>query len=131
MYKNQLGRRNLTDEQKTYLLGKLYEARKHTHGETQIRCSDGTFRRRQNDAIGGRVREQIMAEQNVGQKTVERAEYYAHGIDAIRDANSELADSILNGDKKIAKAVIQEIGRADDETQGRILHRYQTLTVNK
>ena len=43
MYKNQLGRRNLTDAQKTYLLGKLYESRKHIHGATQTRQPDGTF----------------------------------------------------------------------------------------
>ena len=32
MYRNQLGRRNLTDEQRTVLIGKMYEARKNTHG---------------------------------------------------------------------------------------------------
>lgn len=32
MYKNQLGRRNLTAEQRIYLIGKLYEARKYSHG---------------------------------------------------------------------------------------------------
>ena len=32
MCQNQIGRRNISDEQKTYLLGKLYEARKNTVG---------------------------------------------------------------------------------------------------
>ncbi len=32
MYKNQLGRRNLTDEQRTMLIGKMYEARKNAQG---------------------------------------------------------------------------------------------------
>ena len=32
MCSNQLGRRNITNEQRTYLLGKLYEARKNTIG---------------------------------------------------------------------------------------------------
>ena len=115
MYKNQLGRRNLTDEQRRYLLGKLYESRKHVHGETQIRDEDGTFRRRQNGANGGRVREQIMNEQGVGQKTVERSEYYAHGIDAIREAEPALAESILKAETKVSKVAIQDIGLAKPE----------------
>jgi hypothetical protein len=32
MYKNQLGRRNLTEAQRTYLVGKMYEARKKSYG---------------------------------------------------------------------------------------------------
>jgi hypothetical protein len=58
-----------------------------------------------------------MKEQNVGQKTVERAEYYAHGIDAIREKEPELADSILNGEKKVTKQSIQDIGKAEPEKQ--------------
>ncbi len=95
MFRNQLGRRNLTDEQQTYVLGKLYEARKHVHGKTQKRNSDGTVRRRQSDANGGRIRDEIAAEQNVGAKTVDRAGQYAKGIDAIRNDDPELADAIL------------------------------------
>ena len=33
MYRKQLGRRNLTDEQKTYMIGKMYEARKKSVGQ--------------------------------------------------------------------------------------------------
>ena len=33
--KNQLGRRNLTDAQKTYLIGRQYEAQKMTQGGRQ------------------------------------------------------------------------------------------------
>ena len=32
MCKNQLGRRNLTEQQMSYLTGKMYEASKHNHG---------------------------------------------------------------------------------------------------
>lgn len=34
MYRNQLGRRNLTDEQRTYMIGKMYEVRKKSSGGT-------------------------------------------------------------------------------------------------
>ena len=61
MYKNQLGRRNLTDEQRHYLLGKMYEARKHAVGnQTSGRNADGTYHCRKNDGNGkGRTSEQI------------------------------------------------------------------------
>ena len=113
MYKNQLGRRNLTDEQRRYLLGKLYEARKHTHGGDR---KSEDFSSGQNGALkNGRVRDQIMKEQNVGQKTVERSEHYAHGIDAIREEEPALAESILKAETKVSKVAIQDIGQAKPE----------------
>ena len=121
MYKNQLGRRNLTDEQRTFLLGKLYEARKHvTAGNpSNLRNSDGTFQCRQSDDIGQvhRTVDIIAAEQKVGKKTVERAGNYAKGIDAISNDNPELAESILKAEKKIPKKDVIEIGKADPEFQ--------------
>lgn len=48
------------------------EAGKHVHGATQTHQPDGTFGRRHPDANGpGRVRHQLMQEQNVGTRTVE------------------------------------------------------------
>ena len=126
MYKNQLGRRNLTSEQKTYLLGKLYEARKKTVGNPGARNPDGTYQRRQNGAVGGRVREQIMQEQHVGQKTVERAETYAKGIDAIREADPEFADEILTSRKKIKKTDIMAVGRAKPDKKPLAIERIKT-----
>lgn len=126
MYKNQLGRRNLTNEQKTYLLGKLYEARKKTVGK-HTGNQYTKMERRQSDAIPtGRVREQIMREQGVGQKTVERAEVYAKGIDAIRDEEPELASEILNAQKKVSKADVRRIGTADKKSRKEMIRKVKT-----
>lgn len=96
MYKKQLGRRNLSREQKTYLLGKLYEARKQTRGGTG--ANQYNVQNRQNgDSAKGRTAIQIAKEQGVGQKTVERAEHFAKGVDAIREVSNEAADKILSG----------------------------------
>ena len=45
--KNQLGRRNLTPEQKLFLIGKQYEAEKSSHGEARKESHDenGRFHR--------------------------------------------------------------------------------------
>ncbi len=124
MYRNQLGRRNLTDEQRTCLLGKLYEARKHTRGG-QIGNTNASKRRDQNDPFvygtNGGISAQIAYEQNVSQATVKRAEKFAKGIDAIREEDSELAESILNAEKKVPMSVVRKVGMANPEERKRMI----------
>lgn len=45
MCRNQLGRRNITDEQRTYLIGEAYRAQKMTIGNhaEKMRTEDGRF----------------------------------------------------------------------------------------
>ena len=130
MFKNQLGRRNLTDEQRHYLLGKMYEARKHLHGfheETQTRGADGTIRSRKNCDIGkGRTSKQIAEERGIGSRTVESAGCYAKGIDAIRNEEPELADSILKAERKLSKKDIEAIGKAHPIAQKAMIESIRT-----
>lgn len=108
MYKKQLGRRNLTDEQRMLLLGKMYEARKQSHGG-QIRRSS------QNGNTVQRVSEQIAQEMGVGKNTVLRAEKFAKGIDYIREVDEEVAEKILAGKANISKAEVQSLAKAEPE----------------
>ena len=122
MYKNQLGRRNLTDEQKMFLIGKLYESRKHAHGG-QIGNQNASKRTAQNDKSvldnkQGWVVNQIAAEQGVSTATVKRSEDYAKGIEAIREQDPELADSILKAEKKVPKIAVIEVAKADPGERG-------------
>jgi len=123
MYKNQLGRRNLTDEQKRYLLGKLYETRRHTHGGSrgnQYTKVPSAEKRPLPDARDG-VSKIIAEEQHVGKTQVKDSFQFAKGIDAIRESDPVLADAILKSERKIRKKDIQEIGRAKpDEQKGMI-----------
>ncbi len=124
MYKNQLGRRNLTDEQKTFIIGKMYEARKHKHGGdhgnqyTKVATD-------QNDKLADNkqswVVNQIAQEQKVGPATVKRAEDYAIGIDVIRKEEPELAESILKAEKKVPKANVIAIAKANQEEQNEMI----------
>ena len=117
MYRNQLGRRNLTDEQKTFLLGKLYEARKRVVGnKTSARNPDGTFQSDQNERNGTRYAEtadEIADEQKIGAATVKRAGQYAKGIDTIREDDPQLADAILSAEKRVPKIDVINVGKAD------------------
>ena len=90
--KNQLGRRNLSDEQKTYLLGKRYSAEKQIE---MIRDESGRFTPLgQNDPTDDSVRtsERIAKEIGKSEKYVRRADQYARALD--------LADSVCPGVKK-------------------------------
>lgn len=135
MYRNQLGRRNLTDEQRHYLLGKMYEARKHTHGfheETQTRDADGTFRRRKNcDSGKGRTSEQIAKERGIGTRTVESAGCYAKGIDAIREEEPELAEAILKAERKLSKKDVEAVGKAHPAAQKAMIESIRTGEAEK
>jgi hypothetical protein len=114
MYRKQFGRRNLSDEQKTYLLGKLYEARKQSRGGTG--ANQYNVQNRQNgDSAKGRTVMQIAKEQGVGQKTVERAEHFAKGLDAIREVSPAAADKVLDGKSGVSKQTIAEMRNADNE----------------
>ena len=107
MYKNQLGRRNLTDEQRTYMIGKMYEARKQSVGG-QIRGSAQS-----GHAI--RTSEQIAKEIGVGKETVKRSEKFSKGVDALREVSPKAADKVLNGKTAATKAEVSELGKAEPE----------------
>ena len=113
MYKKQLGRRNLTEENRTYCLGKVYEARKKSVGNPGERTEDGQWA--QNEPIG-RTAEVIAQELGIGRETVKRAEQFAHGVDAIREASPAAADMILRGEANVPKRTVQELaGKGKEE----------------
>ncbi|MBO4884507.1 MAG: hypothetical protein J5602_04280 [Clostridia bacterium] len=115
MYRNQLGRRNLTDEQRTYTIGKLYEARKNSIGGDR-RSQD--FSKDQNDPLKNdalNTAAKIDKEVGVAEPTVKRADLFAKGVDAIREANPEAADKILAGKSGLTKQEVREIKNMEPE----------------
>lgn len=85
----QLGRRNLTDAQKTYLIGRQYEAQKMT---TKNAGGHNQYTRREVIAQNGPkpkdTAETIAKEHNIGRNTVKRAEKFVKGVDAAEKINS-------------------------------------------
>lgn len=111
MYKKQLGRRNLTDEQRTVLIGKMYEARKNTHGGDR----KSSFQNGNLKPEPQRISDQIAQELGVGKNTVIRAERFSKGVDAIREQSPEAAEKILQGGSGVPKGVIQEVPKMEPE----------------
>lgn len=123
MYKKQLGRRNLTEEQKTYMIGKMYEARKNTQGgdrrsdefsngqNVHLKNRDQTLRERKDGTAG-----QIGKEFGIDGKTVRRAEKFSKGVDAVRKVSNEAAAKILAGEAAVTKTLIADLAWKDKET---------------
>lgn len=115
MYKNQLGRRNLTDEQRMYMIGKMYEARKKSIGGNRGNQYTDLASAQNEHMANPRTCDQIAKEIGVGKETVKRSEKFSKGIDALREVSSEAADKVLNGKADITKAEVQAIGKMESE----------------
>lgn len=130
--RNQLGRRNLTEQQKSYLIGKQYEAQKMTG---KFRGNQYTTARRQNgDKQPGRVRDKIAKEHGIGFKTVERAEQYAKGVDAIEKDSPGMKSKLLSGSITATKTEIANYPNLEQkEKEGMIeqLNNGGTVSSNK
>lgn len=116
MYKKQLGRRNLTDEQRMMILGKMYEARKKSAGAQEgnqnaaKQCTQTGYI----EKAPARVSEQIAQELGIAKNTVIRAGRFAKGVDAIRAVSPAAAEKILEGKSGVTKATIQELPKKTD-----------------
>ena len=113
--KNQLGRRNLTPEQRKYLIGKQYEAEKQSNGgdrKSSMKKSVG-----QNDQLIERrhTRRRIADENNVNESFVRRAESFANGVDAAEAVEPGIKQSILSGTLKVTNQDVSAITKAPPE----------------
>jgi len=132
MLNNQLGRRNLTPSQASYLRGQLYNQFKKNEGaqsgnanaKKQISQNDQVVSNpsiedknqlSQNDQVVSKPSlstAQLLAQQTkVSPKTIQRDALYAKGIDDIGSNDPGLKKEILAGDSKIKKSDIQAIGQ--------------------
>ena len=115
--KNQLGRRNLTPEQKKYLVGKQYEAEKalipNEKGTNQYTSLVGG----QNDhqPKNEKTRARIARETNTTDSFVRRAEGFAKGVDAAEKAVPGTRQKVLTGEVKPTAAEIASVARAPPE----------------
>ncbi len=95
--RNQLGRRNLTKEQFTLYLGKLYNAQKPKQG--------GTGANQHQKPTGHDVRsaQQLAHEHGVNERTVRRAGKFAAAVEKAKERDPDIEAKVLRG----------EVGRQD------------------
>ena len=113
--KNQLGRRNLTHQQKKYLIGKQYDSEKASHGGD--RKSEEVKSNGQNDQMifEQTTAKRIAEENGIGEKTVRRAAQYSRAVDLADDLEPGIRKEILSGAIKATNKEICALAAATDE----------------
>ena len=113
--KNQLGRRNLTPQQKKYLIGQRYEAEKMAHGGDRVATV-------QNEPLPSshKTRAQIANDTNTSESYVMRAGWYAQGVDAAEEAFPGIKQEILTGVIKPTETAVAAVAKAEPEERPRL-----------
>ena len=108
--KNQLGRRNLTPEQKDYLIGHRYKAEKQARGGKR----EATVQNEplQDDHI---TRHKNAEDSGISASSVMRDEWYADGVDAAEQESPGAKEKLLTGKVKAKKKDVAAIARASPE----------------
>jgi len=106
------GKRNLTEAQKTYLIGKEYEAQKQTQGTNNQyvqakseKAQIDTFHKFNNTA------QKVAADVGVAEPTVKRAAQFASGLDAAEAVSPGIKDAVLTGELKTTKAAVAAVAK--------------------
>lgn len=132
MCSNQLGRRNITDEQKTYLLGKLYEARKNTKGgDRGNQYTKVANPENQELPKGKNTSREIAKEHGVSHSTVEEAGNYAKGLDEAEKLSPGIREKVLSGEVKAPKSAIAEIRKMPEEEKAEAVKAIENGTFKR
>ena len=109
---NQNARRNITPEQKAYLVGKRYEAEKKKAGAPDGNRNAQKQRDHNGPIVcvqGGRTYERVAKEAGVGVTTVKRSADYARAVDTLATDSPTIKHKILSGEINQSRAAIVEI----------------------
>jgi hypothetical protein len=98
---NQLGRRNLTEEQKSYLRGKRYQSEKRQDGRPE--------KRSKNDNVSGRTEARLAQEYRVSPATIQNDSKFATALDTL--------------ESQVRQDIRETVLRRQDRDQGRIYYR--------
>lgn len=135
MCKNQLGRRNLSEEQKSYLRGKQYEAEKMSvgsfHGNQHV-FADGQnvhdqTRKEQRAGTAGRIGK----EYGVDGRTIRRDEKFAKGVDEAEKESPGFKEKILSGKIGVPKTVVSAIPAMPKEERKKLIQQIENGEIKK
>ena len=121
--KNQLGRRNLTPQQKKYLIGQRYEAEKkanfYSGNQYTLTGKSGVDKVCPPHKQHG-TRSRIAKEASVSEGFVQNAANFAKGVDAAEEALPGIKQEILTGAIKPAETAVSAIARAEPSERPRL-----------
>ena len=131
--KNQLGRRNLTPEQKKFLIGKQYSVEHRKPGGNGNNQYTATTQKAvqeelcQIDTIPptyaeASIRKQIAERNNVSESYVVRSEKFMRGVEIMEQMPPGTKEKILSGQFKVRDADMYRLARADFPNRKQIVH---------
>ena len=117
--KNQLGRRNLTPQQKKYLIGQRYEAEKQAvafHGNQHTASDEsGADKKCPHQNSRHVTQSRIAKETNTSASYVREAGTFAKGVDAAEEALPGIKQEILTGTIKPTASAVAAVAKAAPE----------------
>lgn len=122
--KNQLGRRNLTPEQKKFLIGKQAKAEKQIksfHGNQYTLASESGLVQNEPDRTKHGSRSKVAAEHGTSESYVYRAEQFAKGVEAAEEAVPGAQEEILRGKIRATDREISSIAKVPKEKRPEVV----------
>jgi hypothetical protein len=111
MINNQLGKRNVTEEVKSYLRGLQYKNAKNKLGGTG--ANQHKQQLGQNDQAA--THEKLAAQHKVSSKTIQRDEKFYEGLELLTEGDKELKWKILNRELNVPKTLIGNLSKQNKE----------------
>jgi len=104
--RNQLGRRNLTDEQRAVVIGRLYKAlKKEPHRPKKDENAENFSAFSGSSATARAVAEQV----GVNEKTVRNAAKFTEAVEALQQVSPKAAEAVLRGEVKDALTMLPKV----------------------
>ncbi len=132
--KNQAGRRNLTPEEFSYLIGKRYEAEKKSVGAPKKSGNPKSdLELGQIDPIIDfkRTSDQIAKEYGIGEASVRRAEQFANGVDAAEAVCPGVKQELLSGSFKPTRKEVSDLAKLSTEDVADKLSEYRRVQAER
>lgn len=124
---NQLSRRNITEDQRAYLIGKRYKVEKKEPVRPKLGNKVATIA---NLPPINRPTENIIADQsNVSPRTVRNAEKFADAVDKVAENTGINPQKILSGQISATRKDIQDVSKLEPEIQKRVFEKIEKKEV--
>jgi len=123
---NQLGRRNLIDEQRSYVLGRLYERRKKRIGRPS---KDEKVENFSTFCGNASTAKEIAKQSGVNERTVRNAADFAVAVDKVKEIDPEAAGKILQGEVVGAITHLPKIVKKNPEILPKLSEKIKQTSV--
>jgi len=134
---NQLGRRNISDETRKFLIGMQYEtekivnARKNSKGQNQYTVNDeddlieeDIVKEPYSSRSKSKTAKRIAEENNISAGTVQKYALYTRALETIGEKEPELVPKILSGRYKLSHDNVLELSKLSQEELHKVNKRF-------